>query len=69
MTQVAVDDTLMRDARAVTTLTSDKEIMEEALRCFIVQMKNQLDALQYYGKLHWDGDWIGEEDAAGEGIT
>jgi len=64
MTQVAIDDRLIGKARTVTNLGTDKEILEEALRGYIVQMQNQAEILQMAGKLNWDGDWSGEDDEA-----
>jgi Arc/MetJ family transcription regulator len=61
MTQVAIDDSLIRKARTVTNLRSDQEILEEALRGYIVQMQNQAEILQMAGKLNWDGDWSGDD--------
>jgi Arc/MetJ family transcription regulator len=62
MTQVAIDDKLLCKARTVTNLGTDKDILEEALRGYIVQMQNQAEILQMAGKLNWDGDWSGEND-------
>ncbi|MDR1232054.1 MAG: type II toxin-antitoxin system VapB family antitoxin [Spirochaetaceae bacterium] len=61
MTHVAIDDRLISKARTVTNLRTDQEILEEALRGYIVQMENQFEILQMAGKLHWDGDWSGED--------
>jgi hypothetical protein len=60
MTQVVIDDKLIEKARTVTNLGSDQEILEEALRGYIVQMQNQADILQMADKLNWNGDWSGE---------
>jgi Arc/MetJ family transcription regulator len=62
MVQIAIDDRLIGKARTVTNLETDKEILEEALRGYIVQMENQAEILQMAGKLNWDGDWSGEDD-------
>ncbi|MDR1788408.1 MAG: type II toxin-antitoxin system VapB family antitoxin, partial [Treponema sp.] len=49
MTQVAIDDTLIKNARAVTGIKNDKAIVEEALQSFILDMKTQSEVKQYYG--------------------
>jgi hypothetical protein len=64
MTHVAIDEQLIGKARTVTNLGTDQEILEEALRGYIVQMENQAEILQMAGKLHWDGDWSGEDDGS-----
>jgi Arc/MetJ family transcription regulator len=64
MTQVTIDDNLIGKARTVTNLGSDREILEEALRGYIIQMQNQAEILQMAGTLNWDGDWSGEDDDA-----
>jgi DNA-directed RNA polymerase subunit F len=60
MCQIAVDDTLIKEARSVTTMEDDQEIVAEALHSFIAQMKDQRQALQYFGKLKsWDPEFAG----------
>ncbi|GHS93178.1 hypothetical protein FACS1894139_16260 [Planctomycetales bacterium] len=60
MAQVTVSDTLMKEARACTSLPTTEAIVEEALRDYITQMKAQAEWLQYQGKLLWDAEWAGE---------
>jgi len=67
MTQVAIDDTLIRNARAVTGITNDKAIVEEALQSFILDMKTQSEVKQYYGKLNWDPEFAGVLPGTGDG--
>ena len=59
MTTITVDDALIKNARAVTGLKSDTAIVEEALLGFILDMKTQTEAKQYFGKLKWDPEFAG----------
>jgi hypothetical protein len=60
MCQIAADDALINEARSVTTMEDDQEIVAEALHGFIARMKDQRQALQYFGKLKsWDPEFAG----------
>jgi hypothetical protein len=59
MATITIDDALIKNARAVTTMQDDAEIITEALQGFILDMKSQAQAKEYYGKLHWDAEFAG----------
>jgi len=52
---VIIDDKLMEGAQKATGLTSEKEIIEQALK-ILVQMNNQKKLLSLRGELKWVGD-------------
>jgi Arc/MetJ family transcription regulator len=56
MTQVAIDDTLVQEAIQFSEKRSEQEVVERALQNFVFEMKQQQEALQYFGKLKWEGD-------------
>jgi hypothetical protein len=60
MTTITIDDTLIKDAREVTTMQDDDAIVTEALQSFILDMREQAQAKQYYGKLHWNAEFAGQ---------
>jgi hypothetical protein len=66
MTQIAVNDRVIENARAVTTLTDDREIVEAALDSFTSCMKSQLEAIEIIkemqnepGYVGWDPEFAG----------
>ena len=62
MATITIDDALIRDARAVTAMQNDSEIVTEALQGFILDMKAQAQVKQYCGKLHWYPEFAGVTD-------
>jgi hypothetical protein len=59
MATITIDDDLIKNARSVTTMRDDTAIVQEALQGFILDMKSQAEAKDFYGKLHWDADFAG----------
>jgi hypothetical protein len=60
MTRIAVDDKLIRQAHALIDETvSDEAIVTAALEGWILRRENVREALDAYGKLHWDPDFAG----------
>lgn len=54
-TNIDIDDTLIEEARRVTGLASKKAIVEAALKEMIHRARER-EALEYFGKLPWEGD-------------
>jgi len=54
-TNVDIDDDLMTQALRLSGLTSQKEVIEESLRCFI-KLRKQSDIRQLFGKYPLDFD-------------
>ncbi len=54
-TNIDIDDQLMADALAATGAKTEREVVEEGLRS-LLQLKRQARALEFAGKLHWEGD-------------
>ena len=54
-TNILLDDDLIERARELSGLRTKREIVEEALRCFI-RTKKQAQGVELFGKLPWDGD-------------
>jgi hypothetical protein len=59
MTQIAVDDRVIENARAVTTLKDDGEIVEAALDSFIAVMKSQREALEIIKEMQKEPGYVG----------
>jgi hypothetical protein len=67
MTQVAVDDGLMNEARSVTTLKDDAAIVAQAMEGFVARQRAVKEADSYFrsdngGKLRWDPEFAGVAD-------
>ena len=54
-TNIDIDDQLMAEALAATGAKTKREVVEEGLRS-LVRLKRQSRALEYFGKLKWEGD-------------
>ncbi|MCC8401662.1 type II toxin-antitoxin system VapB family antitoxin [Paraburkholderia sp. MMS20-SJTN17] len=52
---IEIDDRLMADALAATGLKTTREVVKLGLRT-IHQLQRQKEAVQYLGKLNWQGD-------------
>jgi Arc/MetJ family transcription regulator len=64
MTQVAVDDELLREARSVTMLKGDAEIVAKAMSGFVARQRAVKEATDYFagdngGKPRWDPEFAG----------
>jgi hypothetical protein len=67
MTQVAVDDGLMKQARGVTSLKDDEAIVAQAMKGFVARQRAVKEADAYFqsdngGKLRWDPEFAGVAD-------
>jgi Arc/MetJ family transcription regulator len=54
-TNVVIDDTLLAEAMRYTGLSTQKAVIEEALRT-LVRLKAQVQVRKLRGRLHWEGD-------------
>jgi Arc/MetJ family transcription regulator len=54
-TNVEIDDTLIKQAMALTDSKTKKEVVDLALRELVYQRKRR-SILQYRGKMKWKGD-------------
>ncbi len=54
-TNIDIDEKLIEEARRVTGLASKKAIVEAALE-ELVQRAREREALDYFGKLPWEGN-------------
>jgi Arc/MetJ family transcription regulator len=54
-TNVEIDDTLIKQAMALTNSKTKKEVVDLALRELVYQRKRR-SILQYRGKMKWKGD-------------
>lgn len=54
-TNIDIDDQLMADALAATGAKTKREVVEDGLRS-LLRLKRQMRALEFRGKLHWEGD-------------
>jgi Arc/MetJ family transcription regulator len=54
-TQITIDESLITEAMKYTGLTTEKEVVEEALRT-LVRFKSQQQIRKLRGTLHWEGD-------------
>lgn len=54
-TNIVIDDELMDQAMKATGLKTKRAVVEAGLRK-LVQLDEQAKILDYFGKLHWEGD-------------
>ena len=54
-TNIVIDDELMDQAMKATGLETKRAVVEAGLRK-LVQLNEQANILDYFGKLHWEGD-------------
>ncbi len=54
-TNIEIDDKLMREARALTGLTTKRKIVDRALES-LVRTERRKGILRYYGSGIWKGD-------------
>ena len=54
-TNIVIDDELMEDAIRATGLKTKRAVVEAGLRK-LVQLDEQAKILDYFGKLHWEGN-------------
>lgn len=54
-TNIVIDDDLMEEAMRATGLKTKRAVVEAGLRK-LVQLDEQAKILDYFGKLHWEGD-------------
>lgn len=54
-TTIDIDDKLLREAQRLTGITTQKGVVEEALK-ILVQLKQQEAMKAWRGKLKWEGD-------------
>ena len=54
-TAVAIDTDLLNRAMKITGEQAQKQLVEDALRLFVMQNK-QSDVRKYRGKLRWEGN-------------
>ncbi len=54
-TNIVIDDDLMEEAMKATGLKTKRAVVEAGLRK-LVQLDQQAKILDYFGKLHWEGD-------------
>lgn len=54
-TNIVIDDELMDQATRATGLKTKRAVVEAGLRK-LVQLDEQAKILDYFGKLHWEGD-------------
>jgi Arc/MetJ family transcription regulator len=54
-TNIVIDESLIKEARRLTSLSTKKAIVEEALRT-LIRVKNQERILSLRGKVRWEGD-------------
>jgi hypothetical protein len=66
MTQVVIDDKLINKARSLIEGETDEAIVTAALEGWIIEKENQIDLEQYRGKLHWDSEFAGIDQADGK---
>jgi hypothetical protein len=64
MTQVLVDDNVLKEARNLTSLTSDADIVAKALSGFVARKRIVKQADTYFsrdngGKPRWDPEFAG----------
>jgi Arc/MetJ family transcription regulator len=55
ITNIDIDDRLMRDAMAATKLKSKKEVVHVALN-ELIRMTKRKSILRFRGKAKWEGD-------------
>ncbi|GAB6390775.1 MAG: type II toxin-antitoxin system VapB family antitoxin [Treponematales bacterium] len=68
MTQIAIDDKLIKQARSlIDEKVSDEAIVTAALEGWILRRENVREILDAYGRLHWDSEFAGA--LAGDGQT
>ena len=54
-TNIVINDELMDQAMKATGLKTKRAVVEAGLRK-LVQLDEQAKILDYFGKLHWEGD-------------
>jgi len=54
-THILVDSELLRHARKLTGLNTNRAVVEEALRQ-LMQLRGQKGVRSLRGRIHWDGD-------------
>lgn len=54
-TNIELDDTLLKQAKRLSQLTTKKEIVHQALKNFVKSKKRKL-ILNLEGKIHWEGN-------------
>lgn len=54
-TNIVIDDSLIADAMRASGSKTKREAVERGLRK-LVQLEQQQDILQLFGKIDWDGD-------------
>ena len=54
-TNIVIDDELMEEVLRVSGIKTRREAVDTALR-FYLNRARQLEILNYFGKLPWDGD-------------
>ena len=54
-TNVVIDEELVNRARALTGIKTKREVIHEALLT-LIQLRQQEEARNLRGKLHWEGD-------------
>ena len=54
-TNVVLDDSLLRQAKALTGIKTTRAVIDEALR-LLIQLREQAQVRELRGKLHWEGD-------------
>ena len=54
-TNIVIDDSLMKEALAVSGKKTKKDTVEEALR-LMIKLKHQQAIRSLRGKLHWEGN-------------
>lgn len=54
-TNIVIDDELMDQAMKATGFKTKRAVVEAGLRK-LVQLDKQAKILDYFGKLHWEGD-------------
>ena len=54
-TNIVLDEALVEQARKLTWIKTKKELIHEALRT-LIRLRQQGEARNLRGKLHWEGD-------------
>ncbi|GHV66891.1 hypothetical protein AGMMS49928_02690 [Spirochaetia bacterium] len=54
-TEITIDADLLTEAMRVSDRQTHRQMVEEALKCFIMQNR-QAEARDYRGKLQWEGN-------------